>query len=105
MAEFYGKVFGKKADMHEGNWYGWQVGKTFFNIGEHSEVKGKAKEPERIMLNFETKEVKKEFARIKKVGAKVIKAPYEMGGMWIVTFADPDGNYFQLMSPWDSGKN
>ena len=41
-----------------------------------------------------------EFARIKKLGAKVIKEPYEMEKMWIATFADPDGNYFQLMSPW-----
>jgi predicted lactoylglutathione lyase len=23
------------------------------------------------------------------------------GEMWIATFADPDGNYFQLMSPWE----
>jgi len=22
-------------------------------------------------------------------------------GGWIATFADPDGNYFQLMSPWE----
>ena len=51
------------------------------------------------MFNFETKEVKKEFERIKKAGATVIKEPYEMSGAWIATFADPDGNYFQLMTP------
>ncbi len=102
LAEFYKKVFEKKADWSDGNWYGWQVGNTHFTIGEHSEVKGKAKEPQRIILNFETKKVKEEFERIKKLGAKVIKAPYEMEGAWIATFADPDGNYFQLMTPWDS---
>lgn len=98
--EFYEKVFGKKADMIEEGWYGWQIGKTFFSIGIHSEVKGKAKEPERIILNFETKDVKNEFERIEKTGAKVVKKPYEMQGMWIATFEDLDGNYFQLMSPW-----
>jgi predicted lactoylglutathione lyase len=35
------------------------------------------------------------------VGAKVIKEPYQMGDAWISTLADPDGNYFQLMTPWD----
>lgn len=66
-----------------------------------SKMKGKAKEPGRVMFNLETKEVKKEFERIKKLGAKVIKEPYDMGnGMWVATFSDPDGNYFQLMSPW-----
>ncbi len=103
LAKFYEKVFGKKPDMEEGGYYGWLVGKTFFTVGEHSEAKGKAKEPARIMFNFETKEVKEEFERIKKItGTTVVKEPYEMGGHWITTLADPDGNYFQLMTPWDS---
>ena len=104
LALFYEKVFNKAPDMQDGTWSGWQVGSCFFNIGEHSEVKGKAKEPQRIILNLETKDVEKEFERIKKTGAKVIKAPYNPGGveeMSIATFADPDGNYFQLMSPWE----
>ncbi|HSW87795.1 MAG TPA: VOC family protein [Candidatus Saccharimonadales bacterium] len=101
LAEFYEKVFGKPADMVEGNWHGWKIGELFFSIGEHSEVKGPSKEPARIMFNFETKEVKEEFERIKATGAKIIKEPYKMGPGWIATFADPDNNYFQLMSPWE----
>ncbi len=66
LSDFYEKVFEKSPDMQDGSWSGWQVGSTFFSVGEHSEVKGKAKEPQRIILNFETKEVKKEFERIKK---------------------------------------
>ncbi len=101
MGEFYQKVFDRAPDMTEGGWWGWQVGKTFFSVGEHSEVKGAAKEPQRLMFNFETTEVKAEFERIKVAGAKVIAEPYEMGGAWIATLADPDGNYFQLMTPWE----
>ena len=105
LAQFYEKVFDKAPDMQDGTWSGWQVGNCFFNIGEHSEVKGKAKEPQRIILNLETKDVEEEFKRIKKIeNAKVIKAPYNPGEaerMSIATFADPDGNYFQLMSPWE----
>jgi len=103
MATFYEKVFGRKADMVEGSWYGWKVGETFFSIGEHSEVKGNTKEAQRILFNFETKEINEEFDRIKALGAVVVKEPYDMGGnMMIATFADPDGNYFQLMTPWEA---
>lgn len=105
LASFYEKVFQKKADMIEGGFWGWQVGTAYFAVGEHSEAKGKSKDPVRIILNFETKEVKEEFERIKAIdGAEVIKEPYEMSGAWIATFADPDGNYFQLMSPWEEQK-
>lgn len=116
LGEFYEKVFGKKPDMQEGSWYGWQVGGCFFSVGEHSDVKGSSKEPQRIILNLETKEVKEEFERIKKTGATVVKEPYAMSAtgevlsdpgddaMWIATFSDPDGNYFQLMSPWEENK-
>ncbi len=99
LAEFYEKVFGKQADMHEGEWYGWNTGSTFFNIGAHSEVKGQSKDPSRIIINFESEDVAGEFARISQF-AKVIKAPYQMETAWIATLCDPDGNYFQLMSPW-----
>lgn len=102
LAEFYEKVFDKKPDMTEGEWYGWSVGSTFFSIGSHSEVKGKAEEPQRSIFNLETTKVQKEFVRIKNAGATVVKEPYEMSGSWIATFSDPDGNYFQLMTPWKS---
>lgn len=115
LAQFYEKVFQKKPDMSDGDWSGWQIGSCFFNIGMHSEVKNNTKEPQRIILNFETKNVMEEFERIKNLGTTVIKEPYGMNsegeittdgeGMQIATFADPDGNYFQLMSPWESDKN
>jgi len=38
---------------------------------------------------------------MKKFNTEVVKEPYEMGKLWIATLADPDGNYFQLMSPWE----
>ena len=100
LADFYTKIFGKPTDWAEEGWYGWQAEDSYFMVGKHSEVKGKAKEPQRVLFNFETKNVKKEFERIRGLGAKVIKEPYEMEGAWIATLADPDGNYFQLISPW-----
>ena len=67
-------------------------------------MKGKSKNRERIMLNFETHDVPGEFERIKNAGAIVIAEPYQMGDDpdgWIARVADPDGNFFQLMTPWE----
>jgi predicted enzyme related to lactoylglutathione lyase len=101
LAAFYENVIGKPADMvdSENGFFGWQVGNGFFSVLDHSEMGGNAKDPGRVMLNFETSQVKEEFGRIKAAGAVVIREPYEMGGGWIATLADPDGNYFQLMTP------
>lgn len=102
LSEFYAKVFQREPDMADGGYYGWQVGSVHFSVGDHSEVKGDAKEPQRIMFNLQTEDVRGEFERIKEF-ATVIKEAYEMEGWeggWIATLADPDGNYFQLMTPW-----
>src|SRR5260221_9162385 len=85
LAAFYEKVIGKPADMveREQGFWGWQVGTTFLSILEHSEMGGAAKDPGRVMLNFETAQVKEEFERIKALGAAVIAAPYQIGEGWI----------------------
>lgn len=103
LAAFYEKVLGGPAEMagEEGVFFGWKVGGTFFSILKHSEMGGSAKDPGRVMLNFETGQVNEEFERIKALGAAVIREPYEMGGGWIATLADPDGNYFQLITPME----
>jgi predicted enzyme related to lactoylglutathione lyase len=101
LAEFYEKILGKPAEMvdQENGFWGWQAGSTYISVLSHSEMGGRAKDPGRVIINFETPQVKEEFERIKAIGATVIREPYEMGGGWIATLADPDGNYFQLVTP------
>lgn len=104
MSKFYREVFQKDPEMKDEKYHGWLMGSAFFNLGEHSEAPGKSKEPARVMFNFETKEVREEFERIREIeGVKVVKEPYQMEAWegWIATLEDPDGNYFQLMSPWE----
>ncbi|HKY52439.1 MAG TPA: VOC family protein [Candidatus Limnocylindria bacterium] len=105
LKDYYSKLFGKPTwDDGEGGYFGWQFGDAGVMIGPHSEVKGKNREPGRILWNIETPDVKGEFAKLKAAGATVVKEPYDPGedsGMTITTFSDPDGNYFQLMSPMD----
>jgi predicted enzyme related to lactoylglutathione lyase len=55
-----------------------------------------------VIWNLETSDVDGDFARLRDAGAIVVREPYhpEGGGeMSIATLADPDDNYFQLMSP------
>jgi predicted enzyme related to lactoylglutathione lyase len=103
LVQFYENVIGKAPEMidREYGMAGWKVGDGYISVLKHSEIKGSAKEPGRVMLNFETKEVQKEFDRIKGLGGMVVRAPYEMEGGWIATLADPDGNYFQLITPME----
>jgi predicted enzyme related to lactoylglutathione lyase len=101
LAAFYEKVLGKPAEMvdQENGFWGWQAGSAYISVLDHSEMGGNAKDPGRVMINFETSQVKEEFERIKALGGAVIREPYEIGGGWVATLADPDGNYFQLVSP------
>jgi len=106
LVTFYEKVLGKPADMvdNENGFFGWQLGNAFLSVLEHSEMAGKTKDPGRVMFNLETTQVKEEFERIRTLGCVVIREPYDMGGEWIATLADPDGNYFQLVPPPPMGR-
>jgi len=101
MVAFYEGLLGRPPDMSmpEQGFWGWQAGKSYFSVLKHSEMGGKAKDPGRILLNFETSDVKSEFERVKALGAAVVREPYQMGTGWLATLADPDGNYFQLVTP------
>ncbi|HLF14195.1 MAG TPA: VOC family protein [Bacteroidota bacterium] len=102
--DFYKKVLQKEPEWVNQGYFGFSAGKTFLTFGPHDKVKGKNSNPERMVFNFEIRDVKGEFERIKGLGTKVVAEPYQMGGGcdgWIATLADPDGNYFQLMTPWE----
>jgi len=104
LAAFYRDVVGFKQRMvfemgkksEEG--YDFDLGGTSLYVLYHSKVKGKCKEPARVMFNLEVDDLEKEVARLKKAGAKLIADIYHVEDYgYIATFADVDGNYFQLV--------
>jgi predicted enzyme related to lactoylglutathione lyase len=98
---YYTKLFGEPS-WNEGGYTGWMIGSGAVTVGPHTEVKGPNPSPGRVIWNLETPDVKGEFDRLVAAGARVIQEPYGPDGVedgWICTFADPDDNYFQLMSP------
>lgn len=105
LAEYYSRLFGDPG-WDEGGYVGWQLGQGFLTVGPHDQVKGRNADPGRILWNLETPDVRGTFERLKGLGAEVVREPYTPQGMedssteaLIATFEDPDGNYFQLMSP------
>ena len=104
LVEFYKRVLGEPG-WNEAPYTGWMVGTGTVMIGPHDEVHGANKEPGRVIWNFESDDVKAEFERIRAAGATVVREPYNPMGensdqeFYLATFADPDGNYFQIGSP------
>ena len=103
MVEYYTKLFGPP-QFSEGGFSGWQFGEGFVSIGTHSEVHGRNEQPGRLIWNMEEADVRGTFEKLKAAGAIVVQEPYEMDGApgySIATLADPDGNYFQLTTPYE----
>ena len=103
LAAYYTGLFGKP-EWEDGPYTGWRIGTGGMLVGPHDGVNGANMQPGRIIWNIESSDVQADFDRLKAAGGIVITAPYvfqgeNAGAPTIATFADPDGNYFQLMSP------
>lgn len=104
LANFYNKVVGLKSeefemgDDEETLYYYELKGGANLSIAHHSKVKGRNKNPERIIFNLEVSKIKDEVKRVKKAGAKLVHDVYHVEGYgYIATFEDVDGNYFQFV--------
>jgi predicted enzyme related to lactoylglutathione lyase len=101
LAEYYTKLFGAPG-WDDGGYVGWVIGAAGVTVGPHDQVHGPNAEPGRIIWNIESDDVRGDFARFQAAGGIVVREPYnfeEAPDTWIATLADPDGNYFQLVTP------
>ncbi|MDP9236576.1 MAG: VOC family protein [Chloroflexota bacterium] len=97
LMQFYKEVVGlpPQAEMGDG---ALKVGGATLFIDGHSDTKGGAKEPQRVLINFFISDLPAEQKRLETAGAKFIrKEGKEPWGGVISTFTDPDGNYCQLI--------
>lgn len=107
LAEFYQKIFQSEPSWTNGEYVEFKAGNVYFEVGPHDKIHGKSPNPDRISLNFHVADVEAECKKLKELGVTVIKEPYkpvEDPRLTIATFADPDGNYFQLMTAWEDLK-
>jgi uncharacterized glyoxalase superfamily protein PhnB len=91
-------------DKHEKD-YGYDVKISDTNvlwIGHHDQVKGKNKDPLRIMFNLNVDSVQEWYERVEKAGCEIIQEPIEAPFstkedlFYVCTWLDPDGNCFQF---------
>ena len=98
LTKFYSDVVGLPPNPNIGE-EAFLVGQdSSFVIDGHSEIKGPAKEPARVLISFFVDDLKAEQSRLKEKGVQFIREEgKEYWGGVISTFLDPDGNYIQLI--------
>ncbi len=97
LTSFYRDVVGLAPNPQIGD-AAFDAGGTPFLIDGHSETRGPAKEPQRVLINFFVDDLAAEQRRLEGQGVTFIRTAgsEEWGGV-ISTFLDPDGNYCQLI--------
>lgn len=66
-------------------------------VGHHSEVEGKSRDPNRVIVNLKVDSCKAEYERLRAMGVEFIREPSrEAQDLIIATLLDPDGNTLQL---------
>jgi len=97
LAAFYRDVMGLKAEMEDGSFVVFAgEGGAQLALGVHSEVKGRAKDPDRLIVDFQVDDCQAEYERLKAKGAEFTRPPSQDEGFIVATFLDPDGNTLQL---------
>ena len=95
---FYRDTLGLMPHSVQPEFVSFKWGAMRLGIGVHSEVKGPAKEPHRVMVNLGVDDIQEAFATLRGKGVRLVRSPErEHWGGWVSTFADPDGNLIQLM--------
>lgn len=102
LADWYEKVLGftvrERLSLPNDTVVDFAFGDNYFFIGKHSKVKGKSKDPYRVMVGFNVKSVSKTYKELKKKKVKFIAKPFEgpSGGYWCMTIQDPEENILQF---------
>ena len=95
---FYQDVLGLSPHSVRPNFVAFKWGDMRLSIGEHSEVRGRASDPYRIMINLAVRDIHAEHRSLSDKGVEFIRPPEkEHWGGWVCTFSDPDGNVLQLL--------
>jgi predicted enzyme related to lactoylglutathione lyase len=102
LATFYRQVLQAEPVWASDDVTGFMVGDVILEITTHDQVAGRNQMPARTFFDLMVDDARAEFARIQALGATVVQEPYDVvdeeSQFTVATFADPDGNYFQVAS-------
>jgi predicted enzyme related to lactoylglutathione lyase len=92
---FYRDTLGLGTQMESGGFA--VLGGGQIAVGHHSEVDGKSRDPNRVIVNLKVNSCQTEYERLKALGVEFIREPSrESDDLIIATLLDPDGNTLQL---------
>ncbi|MGI8516126.1 MAG: VOC family protein [Acidimicrobiia bacterium] len=78
---------------------GFEGGSTRLTIGVHEQVRGKARDALRILINLAVDDIDQLHDRLVGAGALCLREPSpEPWGGFVATYSDPDGNTVQTMT-------
>jgi len=103
LAKWYQDVlklpFKQQSTLPTDTFIAFDFGNNWFWIGKHDKIKGKNKDPYRIMIEFYVESITDAFDELKKHNVEFIAEPFPdpLGGDgWCMTFKDPEGNILQM---------
>ena len=105
LSDWYKKIFDFKVveelkhPKDTGVLFELEEGGTWLWIGQHSEVKGRSKDPHRHMFNINVDSVSEAYDYLLKKGVKFFAPPFKapLSEKYFATFYDIDGNFIQLI--------
>lgn len=102
LAKWYEEVLGfpvrERLNLPDDTGVDFDFGINYLYIGRHNKIKGKNRDPYRIMTGFGVKSVSKAYKELKKKKVNVLVKPFlaPPGGFYCMTIADPEGNILQF---------
>ena len=97
LVPFYRDVLGLEPQMESEGFTVFLLNGVGLAIGTHSEVQGRSRDPNRMMVNLRVDDCQAEYERLSKEGVEFSRTPTEDAIHIIATFHDPDGNILQLL--------
>lgn len=97
LVPFYRDVLGLKPAAEAEGFAVFLPNGSGLRIGTHSEVEGRSRDPNRVMVNFGVEDCQAEYERLRRQGVEFIREPSRDAIHIIATFLDPDGNLLQLL--------
>ena len=98
LREFYCHTLEMEPHSDRPYFVSFKWGDLRFSIGSHESIHGHARDPYRVMVNFDVEDIHAFHAAMTAKGVEFIRPPErEHWGGWVATFTDPDGNIIQVL--------
>jgi predicted enzyme related to lactoylglutathione lyase len=98
MAAFYVDVLGLTARTRRAGFVNFELGRQRLTVAVHDGVTGSARDPLRLMVNFDVVDIAATHRELTARGVTFVRPPErEPWGGFVATLHDPDGNTLQLL--------